>query len=64
MRYNGRTTENGKLAADLVKGAVAGLFATWVMGYVTTYLYEAENQEARKREDEAREGKTAYGVAA
>jgi len=52
------------LLTDVVKGAVAGLFATWVMGYATTYLYEAENEQARQREDEARDGKTAYGVAA
>jgi len=64
MRNMGNTGQNGTLAADLAKGAIAGLVATWVMGQLTTYLYEAENEEARKREDAAREGKTAYGVAA
>jgi hypothetical protein len=64
MRKRWRQEHDGSLAGDLVKGALAGAFATWVMGYATTYLYEAENEEARKREDEAREGKTAYGVAA
>jgi hypothetical protein len=49
---------------DLVRGALAGIVATWAMGKVTTYLYEREAPEARKREDDAREGKTAYGVAA
>lgn len=49
---------------DIVKGAVAGAAATWVMGQVTTYLYEQEEKQAREAEDEARGGKTAYGVAA
>jgi hypothetical protein len=49
---------------DLVRGALAGIVATWAMGKVTTYLYEREDPEARKREDDAREGKTAFGVAA
>ncbi len=56
--------ENRNLAADLLKGAVAGAAATWLMGQVTTYLYEQEDPQARRQEDEAREGKTAYGVAA
>jgi hypothetical protein len=49
---------------DLVRGTLAGIVATWAMGRVTTYLYEEENELARRREDEAREGKTAYGIAA
>jgi hypothetical protein len=52
------------LLADLVDGAVAGVVATWLMGKVTTALYENENAQAREREDRARHGKTAYGVAA
>ena len=52
------------LIADLVDGAIAGAVATWVMARVTTYLYEHEDKAAREREDRAREGKTAYGVAA
>ena len=52
------------LAADIAMGAVAGAAATWAMGKVTTLLYEQENQAAREREDRARGGKTAYGVAA
>lgn len=55
--------DNG-LVPDLVKGAIAGAVATWVMGQATGYLYEHESREAREQEDEAREGKTAYGVAA
>jgi predicted 2-oxoglutarate/Fe(II)-dependent dioxygenase YbiX len=50
--------------ADAARGALAGAAATWVMGQVTSYLYEQEAKEARRQEDEAREGKTAYGVAA
>jgi hypothetical protein len=49
---------------DLVRGALAGLAATWVMGQVTTLLYDRENDAARKREEKARGGKSAYGVAA
>jgi hypothetical protein len=49
---------------DLIKGAIAGAVATWVMGKVTNTLYEHEDRWARRREDDAREGKTAYGAAA
>ncbi len=49
---------------DLMKGALAGLAATWVMGKVTGYLYEREDEQAREREDAAREGETAYENAA
>lgn len=59
-----RTKRNGDLLGDLLKGALAGAAATWVMGQATTYLYERESKEARETEDEARGGKTAYGVAA
>ena len=52
------------MAADLIAGAVAGALATWVMGKVTTALYSRESAAARQREDDARDGKTAYGVAA
>lgn len=57
--------ENGRsIMVDLVDGAIAGAVATWAMGKVTTYLYEHEDQQAREREDAARDGKTSYGVAA
>lgn len=49
---------------DMVDGAVAGLVATWVMGKVTSLLYAREDPQARAREDEARDGRSAYGVAA
>ncbi|NUQ20919.1 MAG: DUF1440 domain-containing protein [Gemmatimonadaceae bacterium] len=52
------------LAADIIDGAIAGAIATWIMGKATTALYEGENQSARQEEDQARHGKTAYGVAA
>jgi hypothetical protein len=48
---------------DLVKGAIAGAFATWVMGKVTTWMYEFESDEAKRRENEARGDRTAYEVA-
>ncbi len=49
---------------DLIKGAIAGAVATWMMGKVTDTLYEHEDRGARRREDRARGGKSAYGVAA
>ena len=49
---------------DAIDGAIAGLVATWAMGKVTTFLYEREDERAREREDEARGGKPASGVAA
>jgi hypothetical protein len=48
----------------LLDGAVAGVAATWLMGKVTSFLYERENQRAREREERARHGTTSYGVAA
>jgi hypothetical protein len=59
-----RARRNGDLLGDVVRGALAGAAATWVMGQATSYLYQQEEKEARKAEEEAREGKTAYGVAA
>lgn len=52
------------MTEDLIKGAIAGAVATWVMGKVTSAMYAREDRGARRREDEARQGKTAYGVAA
>lgn len=54
----------GSVLTDLVLGALAGAAATWVMGQATSYLYDKEPEQARNAEDEARGGKTAYGVAA
>jgi uncharacterized membrane protein YagU involved in acid resistance len=50
--------------ADVLDGVIAGLVATWLMGKATTYLYEREGKVTRKQEDDARGGKTAYGIAA
>lgn len=52
------------LIADLLIGAVAGAAATWIMDKGTTVLYGRESEDSRRQENEAREGKTAYGVAA
>jgi uncharacterized membrane protein YagU involved in acid resistance len=49
---------------DAIDGAIAGLVATWVMGKVTTLLYERQDERATERENQARGGKSAYGVAA
>jgi hypothetical protein len=56
--------ERRSLLADLGRGALAGAAATWVMGRTTGYLYEHEHRQARELEDAARDGRTAYGVAA
>lgn len=49
---------------EIVLGAMTGAVATWVMGKVTTVLYDRESPRAREREDRARHGTTAYAVAA
>jgi hypothetical protein len=49
---------------DIALGAAAGAVGTWVMGKATTYLYENEDKKAREREDQARDGKSAYETAA
>ncbi|MBA3344738.1 MAG: DUF1440 domain-containing protein [Gemmatimonadales bacterium] len=59
-----RRRKRNSVSRDLAKGAIAGAVATWVMGRVTTYMYEREDEEARETEDAARQGKTAYGIAA
>lgn len=55
---------NGSVAPAIVKGAVAGAAATWVMTQATTWMYELEGDEAKQRENEARGDRTAYEVAA
>jgi uncharacterized membrane protein YagU involved in acid resistance len=52
------------IAVDLLKGAIAGAVATWTMDQVTTWMYERESAEAKERENQARQGGTAYGAAA
>ena len=56
--------DGNAVGRDLIKGAIAGAVATWVMGKVTTHLYEREGLSARRAEDEARGGRTASEVAA
>lgn len=65
MTQTERKSDRGEhVARDALLGAAAGLAATWLMGEVTSPLYQAESDEARKKEQEARGGKSAYGVAA
>jgi hypothetical protein len=52
------------IGRDLLKGAVAGAVATFVMGKVTGYMYEHEDRDARREEDEVRGGRSSYEVAA
>jgi hypothetical protein len=59
-----RRSNDHSIGEDLIKGAIAGAVATWVMGKVTGALYQREDRWARRREDDARSGKTAYGVLA
>ena len=56
--------ENRELTTDLLKGAVAGALATWVMNWTTTRLYEQESDSVQERENEARGGQSAYVTAA
>ena len=61
------TDNDGRMrsvGADMLKGAVAGVAATWLMNKATTWMYEREAEDARQKEDEARGGGTAYGNAA
>lgn len=57
-------SKGSSIRADLVKGAIAGAVATWVMDRVTTLMYRRERPEVRRAENEARGGQTAYEVAA
>lgn len=59
-----RVRARNGIGRDLLKGAVAGAVATFVMGKVTNYMYEHEAREARREEDEARGGLSSYEVAA
>lgn len=58
------TVRRRSIREDLIKGAIAGAVATWVMGKVTSVLYQREDRWVRRQEDDARGGKTAYGAAA
>lgn len=52
------------IATDLLKGALAGAAATWVMNQATTWMYEHEADAAKARENDARGDETAYASAA
>ena len=56
--------DNRGLTTDLLKGAVAGALATCVMNWTTAWLYERESEALQKRENEARDGQSAYVTAA
>jgi len=59
MKRNGRSA-----LRDVALGALAGAAGTWVMGRATTYMYEHEDETARREEEAARNGKTSYVIAA
>ncbi len=48
---------------DLIKGAIAGAVATWVMDKVTNVTYGPVAHRARRRRDDAYAGRTASGTA-
>lgn len=56
--------QDGRVVGDIVKGALAGAAATWLMTQATTWMYEQEPDEAKQRENEARSDRSAYEVAA
>lgn len=53
MRHRGppsrRHGSDGELGYDLLKGALAGLVATWVLDRVDWYLYDREPEHSRRR---------------
>jgi uncharacterized membrane protein YagU involved in acid resistance len=59
-----RSRRRNSISKDLIKGAIAGAVATWVMNKATSVMYAREDRRARRQEDDARAGKTAYDVAA
>lgn len=48
--------EGESIAADMLKGAVAGAIGVWVMDQVDWYMYNHENREARERTQSVRPG--------
>lgn len=46
--------------STVLRGALAGAAATWLMGKVTTLLSEHQGERATEREREALDGETAY----
>jgi uncharacterized membrane protein YagU involved in acid resistance len=56
--------EEEPVARTMFKGAIAGVLATWAMNAATSWLYARESEEVRQRENDARNGQTAYVTAA
>lgn len=54
----------GHTLGEMVKGAISGAAATWMMGQATTWMYEQEGEQAKARENRARGDRTAYEIAA
>jgi hypothetical protein len=62
---NWTSRKDDSVAADMVKGAIAGAVGVWVMDQVGWGMYLRENREALRQEQEARvEGKDVAHVAA
>ncbi len=53
-----------RVRSDVIKGAIAGAVATWVMGKVTSAMYQREDRWVRRAEEDVRGGQTSYDVAA
>lgn len=53
-----------RFVGTIVKGAIAGLVATWVMGRTTTWIHRLQSERTRSQENEARGGRTAFERAA
>jgi hypothetical protein len=56
--------EQHSTTTDIILGAVAGGVATVALGGVSTVIYEREDKLARWQEDHARDGLSAYEIAA
>jgi uncharacterized protein DUF1440 len=59
-----RVRSRNGVGRDLLKGGIAGAVATFVMGKVTGYMYEHEDRDARREEDDVRGGRSSYEAAA
>jgi hypothetical protein len=53
-----------RIRNDVIKGAIAGAVATWVMGKVTGAMYQREDRWVRRAEEDVRGSRTSYGAAA
>src|SRR3954447_25022007 len=53
----------GMLASPVVQGLLIGACATEALDWLSTLLYENEDDETRRAEDHARRGRHAYEVA-